>query len=247
MSKSVWIVGGDGWAYDIGYGGLDHVLASGRDVNILVLDTEVYSNTGGQMFEVHPARRGREVRRRRQSRRQEGPGPDRHELRQRLCRQVAMGAQDEHTLRALLEAESYDGPSLIIAYSHCIAHGINMMTASAPAAEARRRLRPVAALPLRPARAERGENPLHSIPPRAEEGGGLPAAENRFKMLTKSNPEEAKMLFAQAQKTPTPLAATMSSWPAATSRPATRAGRGRNRASASAWSPQPYTLDYRSL
>ena len=84
VKKSVWIVGGDGWAYDIGYGGLDHVLASGRNVNVLVLDTEVYSNTGGQMSKATPARRGGQVRRRRQAAPQEGPGHDGHDLRQRL-------------------------------------------------------------------------------------------------------------------------------------------------------------------
>ena len=93
VKKSVWIVGGDGWAYDIGYGGLDHVIASGKNVNLLVLDTEVYSNTGGQQSKVHAARRGREIRRRRQARRQERSRHDGHELWQRLCRQRRHGRQ----------------------------------------------------------------------------------------------------------------------------------------------------------
>src|SRR5207344_2273413 len=120
--------GGDGWAYDIGFGGLDHVLASGRNVNILVLDTEVYSNTGGQMSKATPraavakfAAGGKPA-----------PKKDLGLIAMTYgtvyVASVAMGAKDEHTLRAFLEAESYPGPSLIIAYSHCIAHGINMTT-----------------------------------------------------------------------------------------------------------------------
>ena len=129
VRKSVWIVGGDGWAYDIGYGGLDHVLASGRNVNLLVLDTEVYSNTGGQSSKSTPraavakfAAGGK-------------PGPKKDlglmamSYGNVYVASVAMGAKDEHTLKAFLEAEAYHGPSLIIAYSHCIAHGINMTTA----------------------------------------------------------------------------------------------------------------------
>jgi pyruvate-ferredoxin/flavodoxin oxidoreductase len=123
---SVWIIGGDGWAYDIGFGGLDHVLASGRNVNILVLDTEVYSNTGGQASKSTPrgavakfAARGKGL-----------PKKDLGMLAMAYghvyVARVAMGANDQQTLHAILEAEAYDGPSLIIAYSHCIAHGIDM-------------------------------------------------------------------------------------------------------------------------
>src|SRR5215472_13820089 len=131
VKKSVWIVGGDGWAYDIGYGGLDHVIASGKNVNLLVLDTEVYSNTGGQASKSTPraavakfAAGGK-------------PGPKKDlgliamTYGNVYVASVAMGAKDEHTLKAFLEAEAYDGPSIIIAYSHCIAHGINMTTAMA--------------------------------------------------------------------------------------------------------------------
>jgi pyruvate-ferredoxin/flavodoxin oxidoreductase len=124
--KSVWILGGDGWAYDIGYGGLDHVLASGHNVNVLVLDTEVYSNTGGQSSKSTPraavakfAAKGKDM-----------PKKDLGMIAisygSIYVARVAMGSSDLQTLRAFQEAEAYDGPSLIIAYSHCIAHGINM-------------------------------------------------------------------------------------------------------------------------
>ncbi len=126
VRKTVWIIGGDGWAYDIGYGGLDHVLASGRNVNILILDTEVYSNTGGQASKSTPvgavakfAASGKGV-----------PKKDMGLLAMSYgyvyVARIAMGASDQQTLTAFLEAEAYDGPSLIIAYSHCIAHGIDM-------------------------------------------------------------------------------------------------------------------------
>ena len=126
VRRSVWLVGGDGWAYDIGSGGLDHVLASGRNVNVLVLDTEVYSNTGGQASKATPlgavakfAAAGKTV-------------PKKDLALQAIAygnvyvARVAMGADPQQTLRALREAEAYDGPSLVIAYSHCIAHGIDM-------------------------------------------------------------------------------------------------------------------------
>jgi pyruvate-ferredoxin/flavodoxin oxidoreductase len=126
VRRSVWIVGGDGWAYDIGAGGLDHVLASGRNVNVLVLDTEVYSNTGGQASKATPlgavakfAAAGKTM-------------PKKDLALQAIAygyvyvARVAMGADPQQTLRALREAEAYDGPSLVIAYSHCIAHGIEM-------------------------------------------------------------------------------------------------------------------------
>ena len=126
VRRSVWIVGGDGWAYDIGSGGLDHVLASGRNVNVLVLDTEVYSNTGGQMSKATPlgavakfAAAGKTV-------------PKKDLALQAIAygsvyvARVAMGADPQQTLSAFREAEAYDGPSLVLAYSHCIAHGIEM-------------------------------------------------------------------------------------------------------------------------
>jgi pyruvate-ferredoxin/flavodoxin oxidoreductase len=126
VKKSVWIMGGDGWAYDIGYGGLDHVIASGRNVNILVLDTEVYSNTGGQASKSTPRAAVAKFA-------AQGKGLSKKDLGLLAMSygyvyvaRIAMGANDQHTLRAILEAEAYDGPSLIIAYSHCIAHGIDM-------------------------------------------------------------------------------------------------------------------------
>ncbi len=126
VKKSVWIIGGDGWAYDIGYGGLDHVLASGRNVNILVLDTEVYSNTGGQASKATP--RGAVARF--AARGKSSPKKDLGMLAMAYgnvyVARIAMGASDQQTLHAVLEAEAYDGPSLLIAYSHCIAHGIEM-------------------------------------------------------------------------------------------------------------------------
>jgi pyruvate-ferredoxin/flavodoxin oxidoreductase len=127
VRRSVWIMGGDGWAYDIGYGGVDHVLAQGRNVNVMVLDTQVYSNTGGQMSKATPrgavakfAFAGRPL-----------PKKDLGMIAMSYgniyVAQVAMGANDTQTLRAIREAESYEGPSLIIAYSHCISHGIRQM------------------------------------------------------------------------------------------------------------------------
>ena len=126
VKKSVWIVGGDGWAYDIGYGGLDHVISTGRNVNLLVLDTEVYSNTGGQASKSTP--RGAVARFAAQ-----GKGLSKKDLGLMAIAygyvyvaRVAMGFNDQHTLRAFIDAESFDGPSIIIAYSHCISHGIDM-------------------------------------------------------------------------------------------------------------------------
>ena len=126
MRRSVWIIGGDGWAYDIGSAGLDHVLASGRDVNVLVLDTEVYSNTGGQMSKSTPlgavakfANAGKHVGKKDWRCRRSPTATS-------TSRAIAMGANPQQTLLALREAEAYAGPSLILAYSHCIAHGINM-------------------------------------------------------------------------------------------------------------------------
>ena len=128
VRRSVWIVGGDGWAYDIGFGGLDHVLASGRNVNVLVLDTEVYSNTGGQASKATPlgavakfAAAGKTVEKKDLALQAIAYGSV-------YVARVAMGADPEQTLRAFREAEAYEGPSLLIAYSHCIAHGIEMRT-----------------------------------------------------------------------------------------------------------------------
>jgi hypothetical protein len=150
VDKSVWMVGGDGWAYDIGFGGLDHVLASGRNVNVLVLDTEVYSNTGGQQSKATPlgatakfAEAGKET-----------PKKDLGLLAMSYgnvyVARIAFGAKMSQTVQVLQEAESYPGPSLVIAYSHCIAHGYDMAQGRRPA-EARGRVGHLAALSLRPA------------------------------------------------------------------------------------------------
>ena len=200
VKKSVWIVGGDGWAYDIGYGGLDHVIASGRNVNLLVLDTEVYSNTGGQASKSTPraavakfAAGGK-------------PGPKKDlgliamSYGNVYVASVAMGAKDEQTLKAFLEAEAYDGPSLIIAYSHCIAHGIDMtrgMQNQKTAVESGEWL----LYRYNPERERQGENPLtlDSRTP-TKKVQDFMNIETRFKMLTKSKPEDAKRLWAEAQK-----------------------------------------------
>lgn len=201
VRKSVWIVGGDGWAYDIGYGGLDHVLASGRDVNVLVLDTEVYSNTGGQCSKSTPrgavakfAAGGKPVGKK-------DLGLIAMTYGHIYVASVAMGYKDEHTLKALLEAESYPGPSLIIAYSHCIAHGI-ALDSGVGARQQKLAVESGQWLLYRfdPRRAERGENPLQldSAAAKSKVQDYL-LSENRFKMLTKSKPEDAKRFFAQAQ------------------------------------------------
>ena len=200
VKKSVWIMGGDGWAYDIGYGGLDHVLASGRNVNVLVLDTEVYSNTGGQM--------SKSTSRSAVAKFAAGGKPLAKKDLGLIAMQygtvyvagVAMGANDMQTIRAFMEAEAYDGPSLIIAYSHCIAHGINMttgMTNQKAAVECGH-------WPLyryNPMLAREGKNPLRldSKPPKIK-FEDYAYTEARYKMLTKSNPGEAKRLMALAEE-----------------------------------------------
>jgi pyruvate-ferredoxin/flavodoxin oxidoreductase len=126
VKKSVWIVGGDGWAYDIGYGGLDHVMATGRNVNILVLDTEVYSNTGGQSSKATPLAAVAKFAAKGKALPKKDLGLIAMSYGYVYVARVAFGANDQHTLKTFLEAEAYDGPSLIIAYSPCIAHGIDM-------------------------------------------------------------------------------------------------------------------------
>jgi pyruvate-ferredoxin/flavodoxin oxidoreductase len=200
VKKSVWIVGGDGWAYDIGFGGLDHVLASGHNVNVLVLDTEVYSNTGGQMSKATPRAAVAKFAAGGKPRGKKDLGMIAMTYGHVYVASVAMGARDEHTLRAFLEAEAYNGPSLIIAYSHCIAHGINMTTAmqnQKAAVDAGQWL----LYRYHPDRAKRGENPLQldSHAPRIPLERYL-YMENRFKMLTKSKPGDAKQLLRDAQE-----------------------------------------------
>ena len=200
VRKSVWIVGGDGWAYDIGYGGLDHVLASGMNVNVLVLDTEVYSNTGGQMSKATP--RGAVAK---------FAAGGKHAGKKDLAMEaisygsvyvarVAMGGNDTHTVKAFLEAEAFDGPSLIIAYSHCIAHGYDMSQGMAQ--------QKAAVLsgywPLmryNPELRREGKNPFQldsrapSIPFKQ-----YAYQEARYTMLARSNPETARELLKLAQE-----------------------------------------------
>ncbi len=211
VKKNVWIVGGDGWAYDIGYGGLDHVLASGRNVNIMVLDTEVYSNTGGQMSKSTPrgavakfAAAGKPL-----------PKKDLGRLAMSYgnvyVAKVAFGANDRQTIQAIMEAEAYDGPSLIIAYSHCIAHGYDLKYG----------------LEQQQAAVDSGHwilyryNPDLANPPSVETNGHEPKAgqnpfqldskapsiplekyiyrEGRYRMLQQSNPEAADRLLELAK------------------------------------------------
>ncbi len=200
VKKSVWIVGGDGWAYDIGYGGLDHVLASGRNVNILVLDTEVYSNTGGQMSKATPrgavakfAASGKPARKKDLARMAMAYGNV-------YVAQVAFGAQDMQTVKAFLEAEAYDGPSIIIAYSHCIAHGYDLIHGL----EQQKLAVQSAYWPLfrfNPRLAEEGKNPLQLD----SKGPAVPLEkyaynETRYTMLVRSDPDAAKNLLEEAQE-----------------------------------------------
>lgn len=197
--KSVWIVGGDGWAYDIGYGGLDHVIASGRNVNILVLDTEVYSNTGGQSSKSTPRAAVAKFA-------ANGKGLPKKDLGMIAMAygyvyvaRVAMGASDQQTLRAFLEADAYDGPSLIIAYSHCIAHGIDM----AKGLEQQKLAVNSGVWPLfryNPNLADEGKNPLvidyrePTVPVQ-----DYAYNETRYRMLLQADEARAEMLMAQAR------------------------------------------------
>ncbi len=200
IRKSVWIVGGDGWAYDIGYGGLDHVLASGRNVNVLVLDTEVYSNTGGQMSKATP--RGAVAKF------AAGGKPlSKKDLGMMVMAygnvyvaQVAMGASDLQTVRAFVEAEAYNGPSLIIAYSHCIAHGIDM-TAGMDTHKAAVECGHWPLYRYNPALREQGQNPL-KLDSKAPTISYKDYAyqQIRFRTLTKSKPEEAQRLLELGQR-----------------------------------------------
>ncbi len=199
VKKSVWIVGGDGWAYDIGYGGLDHVLASGRDVNILVLDTEVYSNTGGQASKATPRGAMARFAASGKAARKKDLGLIAMTYENVYVASIAIGARDEHTLRAFLEAEAYEGVSLIIAYSHCIAHGIEMQDAlhhQKAMVESGQWL----LYRYNPDLIKKGENPLRldSKPPKTSVRSFL-ELENRFKQLEKLHPDEAEKLFAEAQ------------------------------------------------
>ncbi len=201
VRRSIWIVGGDGWAYDIDSGGLDHVLASGRDVNVLVLDTEVYSNTGGQMSKATPlgavakfAAAGKPVAKKDLALQAIAYGNV-------YVARVAMGANPQQTLLAFREAEAYPGPSLILAYSHCIAHGINMQHGM--------RQQDLAVTcgywPLvryNPALRSFDQNPFVLDAPRPRvRFKDYALNELRYKMLSRTNPEEFEHLMALAQET----------------------------------------------
>jgi pyruvate-ferredoxin/flavodoxin oxidoreductase len=200
VKRSVWIMGGDGWAYDIGYGGLDHVLASGKNVNVLVLDTEVYSNTGGQMSKA--TNRGAVAKFA-----AAGKPTAKKDLalmsmiyNNVYVARVAMGANDAQTVRAFIEAEAYDGPSIIVAYSHCIAHGIDMargMTNQKIAVE-------TGYFPLfryNPDLIKEGKNPF-KLDSKAPKGAlsEFTSMETRFNVLTKTHPDRAKELLKLAEE-----------------------------------------------
>ena len=198
--KSVWIVGGDGWAYDIGFGGLDHVLASGRNVNILILDTEVYSNTGGQTSKATPRGAVAKFSAGGKATAKKDLALMAMDYQHVYIARVAYGAKDIQTLRAFIEAEAYDGPSLIIAYSPCIAHGVDLAN--------NHRQQQLAVdsghWPLfryDPKRAIEGQNPLHldskapSIPYR-----DFIKTETRFDMLWRTHPDDAEHYLQQSQQ-----------------------------------------------
>jgi pyruvate-ferredoxin/flavodoxin oxidoreductase len=199
VKKSVWIVGGDGWAYDIDFHGIDHVLASGKNVNILVMDTEVYSNTGGQSSKATPTAAVAKFAASGKPAAKKDLGLMAMTYGNVYVASVALGAKDEHTLKAFLEAEAFDGPSLIIAYSHCIAHGIDMTTGlqqQKALVDSGRWL----LYRYNPALVNEGKNPLQlDMKAPAESVEKSMYQENRFKMLVKSKPEIAKQLLLQAQ------------------------------------------------
>jgi pyruvate-ferredoxin/flavodoxin oxidoreductase len=199
IHRSVWIVGGDGWAYDIGYGGLDHVLASGRNVNVLVLDTEVYSNTGGQASKSTPRAAVAKFAARGKPTAKKDLGMLAMAYGNVYVARIAMGANDSQTLHALLEAEAYDGPSLVIAYSHCIAHGIDMRNG----------------LDQQRLAVQSGYWPLYRYNPELAEEGCNPLVldskdptvpleqfaynEVRFRVLRQADPARAQMLLREEQ------------------------------------------------
>ena len=201
VRRSIWLVGGDGWAYDIGSGGLDHVLASGRNVNILVMDTEVYSNTGGQMSKATPlgasakfASAGKRIGKKDLALQAISGGNV-------YVAQVAMGANPQQTLLAMREAEEYNGPSLILAYSHCIAHGYDLKDGL------RQQKLAVASgyWPLvryNPALRSAGQKPFVLDSPRPTIAlRDYAYNENRYRVLRKENPEDAERLMQMAQET----------------------------------------------
>ena len=206
VRKSVWILGGDGWSYDIGYGGLDHILASGRNVKVLVLDTEVYSNTGGQCSKATPRAAVAKFATRGKDQVKKDLGYMAMTYGNIYVGSIAMGSNDEHALKTLVEAEEYDGPALVIAYSHCINHGINMaqgLDRQKAAVDCGRWL----LYNFNPDNIKLGKNPL-TIKSRAPKlsvrealiGVDGKGGENRFRMLAKNNkPNFEKLLSLEEQ------------------------------------------------
>ncbi|AQT69695.1 Pyruvate-flavodoxin oxidoreductase [Anaerohalosphaera lusitana] len=200
VKKSIWVVGGDGWAYDIGYGGLDHVLASGENINVLVLDTEVYSNTGGQMSKATPRAAVAKFAAAGKKMGKKDLGMISMSYGNIYVAKVALNANPNQAVKAFMEAESYDGPSLIIAYTHCIAHGFDMAQGTTEQKKA----------------VDCGYWPLYRFDPRlkAEDKNPLQLdskepkgdfeefayGENRYRTLTKSKPDVAKELMELAKK-----------------------------------------------
>ena len=200
VKKTVWIVGGDGWAYDIGYGGLDHVLASSQNVNILVLDTEVYSNTGGQASKATPLGAVAKFAAGGKTTAKKDLGMTAMRYGNVYIAQVAMGANDTHTVKAFIEAEAHPGPSLIIAYGQCIAHGIDMAKG----------------MHQQKLAVESGYWPLYRYNPKLEDEKKNPFqldshdpkiplqeyiyTEGRYRMLQRSDPETAQRLLQNAQQ-----------------------------------------------
>jgi len=200
VKKSVWIFGGDGWAYDIGYGGLDHVLASGENVNVMILDTEVYSNTGGQMSKSTPRSATAQFAAGGKKMPKKDIGMIFSTYGNVYVAKVALGANPGQVVKAIAEAEAYNGPSLIIAYAHCINHGINM----AKGLDQQKKAVECGHWPLyryNPDLEAQGKNPLH-IDSKAP---SMPFAEyalneNRYRALKMMNPTHADELMAQAQR-----------------------------------------------
>jgi len=201
VTKSVWAFGGDGWAYDIGYGGVDHVLASGENVNILVMDTEVYSNTGGQMSKSTPRAATAQFASGGKKMPKKNMGMIFATYGNVYVAQISIGANPSQAIKAIAEAEAYDGPSLVIAYSHCINHGINM----ALGLEQQKKAVACGHWPLyrfNPDLEDQGKNPLiidsKKEPTISFEEYAL--SENRYRMLKRANPESADKLLAESQK-----------------------------------------------
>ncbi len=200
VQKSVWILGGDGWAYDIGYGGLDHVLYSGKNVNIMVMDTEVYSNTGGQRSKATPIGASAKF----AIAGNEAPRKDLGMIAMSsggvYVASVALGAKDAHTLQVMSEAESFDGPSLIIAYSHCISHGYDI---GKDGLNHQKMAVDCGLWPLYrfdPRREAQGLNPFQLDAKPSKPVADFMATETRFKVVQKANPENYAKLVEKAQE-----------------------------------------------